>query len=196
MCGILLHSSLVVTAEGLPLGIGTVKFWTRKEFKGTDALKRHINPTRVPIEEKESIRWIENLRQTTALLGDPQRCVHIGDRESDIYELFCAAHDLETHSWCEPVSTDWPRTAPFPKKWLHHRCCSISPEVGFALWEERCSRLDHTEGRFRELDRFPATPRALVGRAQLPPLSRSCPIAGRERFVAESRRRGLKVWKP
>jgi hypothetical protein len=97
MCGILLHSSLVVTAEGLPLGLGAVKFWTRKEFKGTDALKKIINPTRVPIEEKESIRWLENLRQTTALLGDPQRCVHIGDRESDIYELFCAAHDLETH---------------------------------------------------------------------------------------------------
>ena len=31
------------------------KFWTRKKFKGTAALKKKINPTRVPIEEKESI---------------------------------------------------------------------------------------------------------------------------------------------
>jgi hypothetical protein len=54
-------------------------------------LKKKINPTRVPIEQKESIRWLENLRQSTALLNDPQRCIHIGDRESDIYELFCAA---------------------------------------------------------------------------------------------------------
>jgi hypothetical protein len=96
-CGVLMHSSLVVTTEGLPLGISAVKFWTRKEFKGTNALKKRINPTRVPIEEKESFRWLENLRQTTALLGDPQRCVHVGDRESDIYELFCAAHELGTH---------------------------------------------------------------------------------------------------
>jgi hypothetical protein len=97
VCGILMHSSLVVTVDGLPLGIAAVKFWTRKEFKGTNALKKKINPTRVPIEEKESIRWLDNLKQTTSLLDDPERCVHIGDRESDIYELFCAAHDAKTH---------------------------------------------------------------------------------------------------
>jgi hypothetical protein len=96
-CGILMHSSLVVTTEGLPLGISAIKFWTRKEFKGTNALKKKINPTRVPIEEKESVRWLDNIKQTTALLADPQRCLHIGDRESDIYELFCTAHNAHTH---------------------------------------------------------------------------------------------------
>jgi hypothetical protein len=97
MCGILLHSSLVVTSEGVPLGLSAVKFWTRKKFKGCAALKRKINPTRVPIEQKESIRWIDNLRQATTLLGEPGRCVHIGDRESDMYELFCAAREIGTH---------------------------------------------------------------------------------------------------
>jgi hypothetical protein len=97
VCGILMHSSLAVTAEGLPLGLAAVKFWTRKKFKGTAALKSKINPTRVPIEKKESIRWLENLKQSTAVLDDPARCVHIGDRESDIYELFCAAQEVETH---------------------------------------------------------------------------------------------------
>jgi hypothetical protein len=96
-CGILMHSSLAVTAEGLPLGLTAIKFWTRTQFKGCTALKRKVNPTRMPIEEKESYRWLENLRQSTALLGEPERCVHIGDRESDIYELFCEAHDLGTH---------------------------------------------------------------------------------------------------
>ena len=97
VCGVLMHSSLVVTTEGLPLGISAIKFWTRKEFKGTNALKKKINPTRVPIEEKESVRWLDNIQQTTALLADPGRCIHIGDRESDIYELFCTAHDANTH---------------------------------------------------------------------------------------------------
>jgi hypothetical protein len=96
-CGILMHSSLAVTTEGLPLGLAAVKFWTRKKFKGTNALKKKINPTRVPIEQKESIRWLENLRQSTELLAQPTRCVHIGDRESDIYELFCTAQDGGTH---------------------------------------------------------------------------------------------------
>ena len=97
VCGLLMHSSLVVTTEGLPLGIAAVKFWTRKKFKGTNALKKKINPTRVPIEKKESIRWLENLKQATTLLNEPERCVHIGNRESNIYELFCVAQQAGTH---------------------------------------------------------------------------------------------------
>lgn len=91
VCGILMHSSLAVTVEGLPLGLAAIKFWTRSKFKGTNALKRKINPTRVPIEAKQSVRWLENVQRSTALLGEPARCIHIGDRESDIYELFCTA---------------------------------------------------------------------------------------------------------
>jgi hypothetical protein len=96
-CGILMHSSLAVTTEGLPLGLTAIKFWSREKFHGANALKKHINPTRVPIEEKESIRWLDNLRQSTDLLGAADRCVHVGDRESDIYELFCTAKDVGTH---------------------------------------------------------------------------------------------------
>ena len=95
--GVLMHSSLAVTTEGLPLGLAAIKFWTRKKFKGCEELKRHINPTRVPINKKESIRWLENLKQSTNLLNDRDRCIHIGDRESDIYELFCEAQKAKTH---------------------------------------------------------------------------------------------------
>lgn len=45
--GILMHSSLVVTrAEGFPLEIAAVKFWTRNKFKGTKALEKKVDPTR------------------------------------------------------------------------------------------------------------------------------------------------------
>ncbi len=97
ICGILMHSSLAVTTAGLPLGLTAMKFWTRSEFKDCNALKKKINPTLVPIERKESIRWLENLTQSTALLNNPERCVHIGDRQSDIYELFCTTESLGTH---------------------------------------------------------------------------------------------------
>jgi hypothetical protein len=96
-CGILMHSSLVTTVDGLPLGLAAIKFWSRDKFHGANALKRKINPTRVPIEQKESIRWLGNLRHSTEVLGEPGRCVHIGDRESDIFELFCLAQQLGTH---------------------------------------------------------------------------------------------------
>lgn len=102
-CGLLLHSSLAVTTAGKPLGLTAVKFWTRKKFKGTNALKggkeggKHsVNTTRIPIEKKESIRWLENLEQSTQLVN-PDRCIHVGDRESDIYELFCLADEENTH---------------------------------------------------------------------------------------------------
>ena len=92
---ILMHSRLAITPQGLPLGLAAIKFWTRKQFKGCNALKK-INPTRVPIEQKESIRWLENLRQSTTLIKNPEDCMHIGDRESDIFELFHLADELGT----------------------------------------------------------------------------------------------------
>ena len=97
LCGILMHTSLAVTVDGLPLGLAATKVWTRAKFKGIAALKRRINPTRVPIEKKESVRWLDNLRQSVERLGEPGRCIHVGDRESDIYELFCLAREMGTH---------------------------------------------------------------------------------------------------
>jgi hypothetical protein len=104
VCGILIYSSLAVTTDGLPLGLAAIKLWTRKKFKGTNALKgkgidggKHsVNTTRIPIEEKENMRWLENVRQSTANIGAADRCVHIGDRESDIYELFSECESLGT----------------------------------------------------------------------------------------------------
>jgi len=42
------------------------------------------------------MRWLDNLRLSTELAGAPKRCVHVGDRESDIYELYCLAEELGT----------------------------------------------------------------------------------------------------
>ena len=117
VCGILMHSSLAVTQEGLPLGLAAVKFWSREKFKGTAQLKRKINPTRVPIEGKESVRWPDNLRQSIDLLGRPDRCIHVGDRESDIYELYCLTKVLGTTSSCVQSSIAWPATETTPSLW-------------------------------------------------------------------------------
>ncbi|WP_234811063.1 transposase DNA-binding-containing protein [Xaviernesmea oryzae] len=58
VCGTLMHSSLAVTLDELPLGLAAVKFWSRDKFKGTAQLKHTINPTRVPIEGQEtSVGW-------------------------------------------------------------------------------------------------------------------------------------------
>lgn len=43
------------------------------------------------------MRWLANMRDSTALLGRPERLGHIGDRENDIYEFFWAAREAGTH---------------------------------------------------------------------------------------------------
>jgi len=45
----------------------------------------------------ESLRWLENLRASTALLGQAEGLVHVGDQESDIFDLFAVARQLGTY---------------------------------------------------------------------------------------------------
>jgi hypothetical protein len=51
-------------------------------------MKKKINPTRVPLFTKESQRWLDNILRTHSVTNrNPQKLIHIGDREADIYEL-------------------------------------------------------------------------------------------------------------
>jgi len=52
-----------------------------RNSRGRLLVKKKVNPTRIPIEKKESIRWLENLKQSTQLLDHPGRGIHIGDRQ-------------------------------------------------------------------------------------------------------------------
>ncbi|EAV40148.1 hypothetical protein SIAM614_00045 [Stappia aggregata IAM 12614] len=63
--GHLMHASLAITPDGLPLSLTAAKFWWRAKFKGTAALKRKIIPARVPIDQKESMRWLDYLGRST-----------------------------------------------------------------------------------------------------------------------------------
>ena len=98
VCGILMHASLAITPEGIPLGLTSTRFWSRHVFKNTTQMKRYINPTRVPINEKESIKWIKNLEESNEKTRtDPSQIIHVGDRESDIYEYFSSCSDLGSY---------------------------------------------------------------------------------------------------
>ena len=70
--------------------------------------------TGVPIEQKESIRRLENIRCSTELLDHAPRCVHIGDRESDIYESLCMAEQRGTkflvRTWVDRLAGDGQHT--------------------------------------------------------------------------------------
>ena len=97
-CGCLLHASLALTPEGLPLGLTASHHWSRREFKNTTAMKKKINPTRVPISTKESQRWLDNISRTHEIAEcESQKLIHVGDREADIYELFSLCTELNSY---------------------------------------------------------------------------------------------------
>lgn len=88
--GIHFHAGLALSHEGTPLGLLYSKLWTRKKQK-----KSGHEHTKIPITKKESYRWIECLEETKALLPSGTRGLVVGDRESDIYEYFEVAQDLD-----------------------------------------------------------------------------------------------------
>ncbi len=88
--GIHFHAGLALSHEGTPLGLVYSKLWTRFKQK----LKGHAH-AQLPITKKESYRWIECLEETKALLPSGTRGLVVGDRESDIYEYFETAQDLD-----------------------------------------------------------------------------------------------------
>jgi len=84
--GLLLHDTLAFTEEGTPLGILDAQCWARDpNDKGKSERRKAL-----PIEQKESMTWLRSFRKAAEVQGlCPQTMLEvIGDRDSDIYELF------------------------------------------------------------------------------------------------------------
>jgi hypothetical protein len=83
--GVLLHTTLLATDDGVPLGIIDHRMWTRDPKDVGKAKQRRTLPT----AEKESQRWLDGAARTweaTAHLG--AKVVVIADREGDMFDLF------------------------------------------------------------------------------------------------------------
>lgn len=95
--GFYIHPTLVLNAEnGFPLGISTVKLWTRDINHGD---KHERNYKKLPIEEKESYKWLRSADETQRCLsiGNAKLVTHIADRESDMYEEFATVPNRDNH---------------------------------------------------------------------------------------------------
>ena len=82
--GLVNHTTLAITPQGLPLGVLAQKIWARDDEDQMSA-KQRKNRT---IEQKESYKWIESLQQVRRLTPEGVAVVNICDRESDVYEYF------------------------------------------------------------------------------------------------------------
>lgn len=86
--GLYIHPTLAITPDRLCLGVLDHWSWARdsEEHGGKDRQHR----LKRPIEEKESLRWLEGYRRVCDLQSVlPQtRLVYVADRDSDLFELF------------------------------------------------------------------------------------------------------------
>lgn len=89
--GLYVHSGLAMNTAGLPLGITSQKIYARKAETKTAAYRKTAKSR--PISEKETYRWVEAVVETQAVLPN-KHIVMVGDRESDIYEVFQTGRKL------------------------------------------------------------------------------------------------------
>jgi hypothetical protein len=92
--GFFLHPHLVVdTDEMFPLGFSNIHIWNRAWDKTTRDEREY---KKLPIEEKESFRWITSAQTSKKVLAQATHITVIGDRESDIYEELILVPDEKT----------------------------------------------------------------------------------------------------
>lgn len=113
--GLVMHTTLITTLKGLPLGVISQEIWARAE----QAKQR--SPTersQMPIEHKESYKWLTGLKQTVERLPAGTQVISVGDCEADIFELFDqAVNHLKTDLLIRAAQDR----------------CVCEPEVGY-LW--------------------------------------------------------------
>ncbi len=89
--GLHLHLLEAFTPDGTPLGEVWSHVWARDEesLKIPQQEKKKAR-NQAPIEEKESFRWLDGLRQVRAFAQQcpKTKCVYLADSEGDIFELY------------------------------------------------------------------------------------------------------------
>ena len=88
--GLFVHPVLAVDAQDEEcLGLIDVQVWRRTKGKAKDY-------RRLPIEQKESYRWLHGGGQAKAVLGEAAMVTVLDDREGDIYEKWARLPDART----------------------------------------------------------------------------------------------------
>ncbi len=93
--GLMLHDTIMFNESGVPQGFLDVQCWSRgDEARDKNKLKE------IPIEEKESNKWMISYEKACEVQRrHPEtRFISVGDRESDVYELFYRAFEREDNA--------------------------------------------------------------------------------------------------
>lgn len=93
--GFKMHSTLLVDAyQGNLLGFSDIQLWHRPLEMPTGLERRY---QRLPVEEKESYKWISAAIKSKQRLADAGMITFVEDREGDIYEQLSSIGNTNTH---------------------------------------------------------------------------------------------------
>lgn len=90
--GLVMHTCFGVTTKGTPIGLFDQKIFARElrpEHERRSTGGRYVQDV-LPVEDKESYRWIEALEVTIKVPTDAQ-VITVCDRECDFYDFFKSA---------------------------------------------------------------------------------------------------------
>ena len=91
--GLIAHSVLALSAEGLPLGLLDLSIWARDPDQYGRGEKRRKFPT----DQKESSKWTRGLRAVRSALSSEQKVLLVQDREADVFDLFAEPRRAHLH---------------------------------------------------------------------------------------------------
>lgn len=85
--GLIVHTALLTTMEGLPLGISSQECWARPAREDTSAKERDRRRYNTPAKNKESYKWTAAVKRTKQIVPEGTKVITLGDRESDIFRF-------------------------------------------------------------------------------------------------------------
>lgn len=141
--GLHMHSTLVVSGEGVPLGVPQI------QYDAPDGKAQRNKP----LEERKTMRWIRGLRESAALAEEVEgvRAVAVMDREGDVYAVFAEQQRLgnvdllvrakhnRSRGRGRPKLFDWVREEPVRGR-LRIHVARLSARVSTRQQEEREER--------------------------------------------------------
>ena len=146
--GIVLHTTLALTPERLPLGIIAQQSWTRPHYGS--AKKRR----KKSIDDKESQKWLHSLSATEELQNKilQTQLINVADRESDVYELFLQASRCRSKLL---IRAAWDRRVDHPQKhlwtYLEAQPLAATRQVLITRRKEKKQRTAQVEIRFAKV---------------------------------------------
>lgn len=100
--GLLMHTALAVSEEGVPLGLLSQETWARNPRRFGTAVQRRQRP----VAQKESQKWLTGLQQVAEALPEgSSQVVLVQDREADVFAFLAAsrpAHIELIVRMCQP----------------------------------------------------------------------------------------------